>query len=55
MDFVNWFVEWFRPAAIYVQLAFDTGWLTQQMQTMPYIAQNVHDRLLAWITDDKEK
>ena len=55
MDFLIWLVEWMRPAALYIQLSFDTGWMAQQLQTMPFIMQTIHDRLEAWINDDKDK
>jgi len=55
MDLLMWFIQWFASASVYIQIAFDTGWLAQQAQTMPFIMQTIHDRLEAWINDEGKK
>jgi hypothetical protein len=59
MDFLTWFlvwlVEWMSHSTLMIQIYFDSGYMAVQQQIMPFITQEVHDRLEAWIMKDEDK
>lgn len=55
MDFLRSVVEWFGTGSVAIQIYSDTGYLWTRMETAPAMAQEIHNRLVAWILKNEEK
>jgi hypothetical protein len=55
MSFVQWMMEGLYHWTIYVQIANDTGWLASQTERMPYMMNQLHAKIVTFISDDKDK
>lgn len=55
MSFALWMVEGLRNWDVYVQIANDTGWLASQFERMPHVMNQLHAKLVTWLSEDSEK
>lgn len=55
MGFLTWLSEWMGHSIVMLQISMDTGWYHIQLERMPAISQEIHDRLERWILSDNKK
>lgn len=66
MDILMWLMEfgqhamlalvhWCGSGLVALQIYSDTGYWWTRQQDMPYIMQNIHDRLNAWLNEGEKK
>jgi hypothetical protein len=55
MGFIYWLVEGLYHWSVYIQIANDTGWLSSQFERMPHLMNQLHSKLVTWLSDDEEE